>query len=70
MEDSDVEIVQEPGAVSRIFELMLERRKALSIIQHGHRSDAWVVKVSACHLVLAKRDKASKFTPGEVEFQF
>ena len=40
MEDSDVEIVREPGAVSRIFELMLERRKTLSIVQHGHRSDA------------------------------
>jgi len=70
MEESDVEIVQDPGAVSRIFELMLERRKALSIVQHGHRSDAWVVKVSPSHLILAKRDKASKFTSGEVEFQF
>jgi len=70
MEDSDVEIVQEPGAVSRIFELMLERRKSLSIVQHGHRCDAWVVKVSACHLILAKRDKASKFTAGPVEVQF
>jgi len=70
MEDSDVEIVREPGAVSRIFELMLERRKSLSIVQHGHRSDAWVVKASPSRLILAKRDKASKFTPGEVEFQF
>ena len=70
MEDSDVEIVRDPGAVSRIFELMLERRKALSIVQHGHRSDAWVVKVSPSRLILAKRDKASKFTPAEVEFQF
>lgn len=70
MEDSDVEIVRGPGAVSRIFELMLERRKALSIVQHGHRSDAWVVKVSAARLILAKRDKASKFTPDAVEFQF
>lgn len=70
MEDSDVEIVRGPGAVSRIFELMLERRKALSIVQHGHRSDAWVVKVSAPRLILAKRDKASKFTPDAVEFQF
>jgi hypothetical protein len=70
MQDSDVEIVREPGAVSRIFELMLERRKTLSIVQHGHRSDAWVVKVSPTRLILAKRDKASKFTPEPVEFQF
>jgi len=70
MEDSDVEIVQDPGAVSRIFELMLERRKSLSIVQHGHRSDAWVVKVSPSRLILAKRDKASQFTPDAVEFQF
>jgi hypothetical protein len=49
---------------------MLERRKALSIVQHGHRSDAWVVKVSASRLILAKRDKASKFTAGPLEFQF
>lgn len=70
MEESDVEIVQEPGAVSRIFELMLEGRKALSIVQHGHRSDAWVVKVSPTRLILAKRDKASKFTAETVEFQF
>lgn len=70
MKESDVEIVREPGAVSRIFELMLERRKALSIVQHGHRSDAWVVKVSPTRLILAKRDKASKFTPEPVEFQF
>ena len=70
MEDSDVEIVRGAGAVSRIFELMLERRKALSIVQHGHRSDAWVVKVSAPRLILAKRDKASKFTSDAVEFQF
>jgi hypothetical protein len=70
MEDSDVEIVREPGAVSRIFEQMLEGRKALSIIQHGHRSDAWVVKVSPVRLILAKRDKASKFTAETVEFQF
>ena len=70
MKDSDVEIVREPGAVSRIFELMLERRKALSILQHGHRSDAWVVKIANLRLILAKRDKASKFTPDAVEFQF
>ena len=70
MQDSDVEIVRDPGAVSRIFELMLERRKTLSIVQHGHRSDAWVVKVSTSHLILAKRDKASKFTTEPVEFQF
>ena len=70
MEDSDVEVVRESGAVSRIFELMLERRKTLSIVQHGHRSDAWVVKVSPSRLILAKRDKASKFTPDAVEFQF
>ena len=70
MKDSDVEIVREPGAVSRIFELMLERRKALSIVQHGHRCDAWVVKVSPGRLILAKRDKASKFTAQPVEFQF
>ena len=70
MKESDVEIVREPGAISRIFELMLERRKPLSIVQHGHRSDAWVVKVSASRLILAKRDKASKFTPEPVEFQF
>jgi hypothetical protein len=70
MQDADVEIVREPGAVSRIFELMLERRKTLSIVQHGHRSDAWVVKVSPTRLILAKRDKASKFTPDVVEFQF
>lgn len=70
MEDSDVEIVRGPGVVSRIFELMLERRKALSMVQHGHRSDAWVVKVSTSRLILAKRDKASRFTPDVVEFQF
>ena len=70
MENSDVEIVREPGAVSRIFEQMLERRKALSIVQHGHRCDAWVVKVSNLRLILAKRDKASKFTTDAVEFQF
>ena len=70
MEEADVEIVREPGAVSRIFELMLERRKALSIVQHGHRSDAWVVKVSTSRLILAKRDKASKFTADAVDFQF
>ncbi|MFA6500045.1 MAG: PilZ domain-containing protein [Desulfurivibrionaceae bacterium] len=70
MKDSDIEIVREPGAVSRIFELMLERRKALSIVQHGHRCDAWVVKVSPSRLILAKRDKASNFTTDEVEFQF
>ena len=70
MEDSDVEIVRDPGAVSRIFELMLERRRALGIVQHGHRCDAWVVKVSNLHLILAKRDKASKFISGEVEFKF
>ncbi len=70
MEDSDVEIVREPSAVSRIFEQMLERRKALSIVQHGHRCDAWVVKVSPASLILAKRDKASNFTTDAVEFQF
>jgi len=70
MQEADIEIVREPGAVSRIFELMLERRKTLSIVQHGHRSDAWVVKVSPTRLILAKRDKASKFTPDAVEFQF
>ncbi|MFH1020143.1 MAG: PilZ domain-containing protein [Pseudomonadota bacterium] len=70
MEDSDVEIVREPGAVSRIFEQMLERRKALSIVQHGHRCDAWVVKASTSRLILAKRDKAAKFTASPVEFQF
>lgn len=70
MEDSDVEMVREPGAVSRIFEQMLERRKALSIVQHGHRSDAWVVKLSNQRLILAKRDKGSKFTAAPVEFQF
>lgn len=70
MEESDVEIVREPGAVSRIFELMLERRKPLNLVQHGHRSDAWVVKVSASRLILVKRDKASRFTAETVEFQF
>lgn len=70
MEDSDVQMVREPGAISRIFELMLERRKALSIVQHGHRCDAWVVKASTSRLILAKRDKASKFTASPVEFQF
>ena len=70
MENSDIEIVQEPGAVSRIFALMLERRKSLSIVQHGHRSDAWVVKASLSRLILAKRDKASKFTTDPVQFQF
>src|SRR3990167_7814645 len=70
MEDSDVEIIREPGAVSRIFELMLERRKPLSIVQHGHRSDAWVIKISPSRMILAKRDKASNFIPGPVEFQF
>jgi len=70
MQDADVEIVREPGAISRIFEQMLERRKALSIVQHGHCSDAWVVKVSPSRLILAKRDKASKFTSEPVEFQF
>ena len=70
MKDSDVEIVQEPGAVSRIFELMLERRKPLGIVQHGHSCDAWVVKASTSRLILAKRDKGSKFIAGEVEFQF
>jgi hypothetical protein len=70
MEDSDIEIIQEPGAVSRIFALMLERRKPLSIVQHGHRSDAWVVKVSSSRLILAKRDKASKFTIDPVQFKF
>jgi len=70
MKDSDVEMVRDSGAVSRIFELMLERRKVLSIVQHGHRSDAWVVKVSTSRLILAKRDKASKFTSEAVEFQF
>ena len=70
MEDSDVEMVRDPGAVSRIFELMLERRKALSIVQQGHRCDAWVVKISPGRLILAKRDKAAKFTAQPVEFQF
>jgi|GEM_PF-1615190 len=70
MEEAEVEIVRNAGAVSRIFEQMLERRKTLSIVQHGHRSDAWVVKVSPTRLILAKRDKGSKFTPGPVEFQF
>lgn len=70
MEESEVEIVRDPDAVYRIFELMLERRKALRIIQHGHRSDAWVVKVSSSRLVLAKRDKALNFTTEAVEFQF
>lgn len=70
MEDSDVEIVHEPGAVRRIFELMLERRKIVRIVQHGHRSDAWVVKVSPSRLILAKRDKALNFTTEPVEFQF
>ncbi len=70
MEDSDVEIVREPGAVSRIFEQMLERRKPLSIVQQGHRCDAWVVKASPSRLILAKRDKAAKFTANPVEFQF
>jgi hypothetical protein len=70
MEDSDIEIVQEPGVVSLIFERMQERRKVMSLVQHGQRSDAWVVKVSAASLVLAKRDKASHFTFDSVEFQF
>ena len=70
MEDSDIEIVRDPGAVSQIFALMLERRKSLSIVQHGQRSDAWVVKVSSSRLILAKRDKASKFTTDPVQFQF
>ncbi|OGR01631.1 MAG: hypothetical protein A2505_08965 [Deltaproteobacteria bacterium RIFOXYD12_FULL_55_16] len=70
MEDSDVEVVRDQGAVSRIFEQMRERRKPLGIVQHGHRSDAWVVKVSASQLILAKRDKALKFTTEAVEFQF
>ncbi|MHB1184925.1 MAG: PilZ domain-containing protein [Desulfobulbia bacterium] len=70
MEDSDVEIVRELGAVSRIFEQMLERRKPLSIVQQGHRCDAWVVKASPSRLILAKRDKAAKFTANPVEFQF
>lgn len=70
MEESEVEIVRDAGAVSRIFEQMLERRKTLSIVQHGHHSDAWVVKVSPVRLILAKRDKASKFTSEGVEFQF
>lgn len=70
MEESEVEIIRDPGAVGRVFEQMLERRKTLSIVQHGHRSDAWVVKVSSARLILAKRDKASKFTPEGVEFQF
>ncbi|MBU4033736.1 MAG: hypothetical protein KKG34_02955 [Proteobacteria bacterium] len=70
MEDSDIEIVRNAGAVSRIFEQMLERRKALTIVQHGHSSDAWVVKVSPSRLILAKRDKATKFSPEPMEFQF
>jgi len=70
MEESDFEIVRTPAAVSRIFEQMLERRKPLSIIQHGHRSDAWVVRVFPDRLLLAKRDKASYFTAEELEFQF
>lgn len=70
MEESDIEIVHEPGAIRRIFELMLERRKILRIVQHGHRSDAWVVKVSPSRLILAKRDKALNFTSEPVEFQF
>lgn len=70
MNDSDYEIVKNPAAVSRIFELMLERRKPLTIVQHGHRSDAWVVKVLPERLILAKRDKASLFTAADLEFQF
>ena len=70
MNESEVEIVRAPGVVGRIFELLLERRRPLSIVQHGHRSDAWVVKVTPSRLILAKRDKASRFTPEAVEFQF
>lgn len=70
MEESDVEIVRNSEVVSLIFELMREQRKPLSIVQHGHRSDAWVVKVTPSHLILAKRDKALKFTTEAVEFQF
>ena len=68
--DSVIEIVREPGAVSLIFEKMQDQRKPLSIVQHGHSSDAWVVKVSPSQLILAKRDKALKFTTEAVEFQF
>jgi c-di-GMP-binding flagellar brake protein YcgR len=39
-------------------------------VQHGQRSDAWVVKVSAASLILAKRDKGLRFTFDSVEFQF
>jgi len=70
MKESDVEVVREPGAISLIFEMMHEQRKPLAIIQHGHRSDAWVVKVSPSRLILAKRDKALQFTAEAVEFQF
>lgn len=70
MKEAEVEIVREPGVVGRIFELLLERRKPLNIVQHGHRSDAWVVKVTPTRLILAKRDKASRFTAEAVEFQF
>ncbi|MFA7381914.1 MAG: hypothetical protein WC001_00535 [Desulfurivibrionaceae bacterium] len=70
MEESDVEIVRNSEVVSRIFELMREQRKPLGIVQHGHRSDAWVVKVTPSQLLLAKRDKALKFTTEAVEFQF
>ena len=68
--DSVVEVVREQGAISLIFEMLREQRKPLSIVQHGHRSDAWVVKVTSSHLILAKRDKALKFTTEAVEFQF
>lgn len=70
MDESDIEIVQDQSAVSHIFELMMEERKALGLIQHGERSDAWVVKVSSSRLILAKRYKATKFTPDTVELQF
>ncbi|MFZ5774536.1 MAG: PilZ domain-containing protein [Thermodesulfobacteriota bacterium] len=70
MADSDIEIVRDPAAVSRIFELMLTGRKPLGLVQRGERSDAWVVKMADARLILAKRDKGTKFTAGTVELQF
>lgn len=70
MENSDDEIIRDHGVISQIFELMLDRRKTLSIVQNGKRSDALIVKVSPSRFILAKRDKALKFITGAVELQF
>lgn len=70
MKKSDVEIVRDAGAISRIFERLAGRRGTLSVVQNGRRGSTSVDAVSTSQLLLFRRNKAIPFRTDAVDFFF